>query len=72
MTLEQATKYLRNNKEILDMSEVARRLKMDRSWLHRAINGIPGSRGYADKIPKRCLPELEQIIKELSAKPKTK
>lgn len=68
MTLEQATKYLQKNKELINMAEVAGRIDMDRSSLHRVVNDQLDARDRPVKIPDRCLPELKKIIKELQSK----
>lgn len=57
--------YLRKNAELINFSGIARRLNLDISTLHRAINGQTTVRGITVKIPRRCEGELRRVIEQL-------
>lgn len=65
MTLEQATTYLFERKDAINLSHVAEWIDFDISNLHNAVNGVKDVKGYTKKIPKRCLPKLVKYIEWL-------
>jgi len=63
MDKEQAIEYIRKNRKLISLREVANRLEYDVSNFHKVVNGIIS-------LPDTKLKELTKIIKELQIKVK--
>lgn len=67
-TIEQYTKYLSECQKAFNLTEISRIIGMDASNLFKAINGKPDSKGRIMKIPRRCLPILDNLFNYLNIK----
>jgi predicted transcriptional regulator len=63
MTKEQAIEYIKKNRKLLSLREIAERIGYDVSNFHKVINGTLN-------LPDIKLKELNKIIKELQLKEK--
>lgn len=66
ITIEIATAWLKQNSELLNFSQIARRINTDIGTFNRSVYGLNDIKDRKVKIPKRCLPELVKIMEELN------
>jgi hypothetical protein len=66
LTPEYAIEYIKLNRYILNLSEVCKQCKINRSTMNKILQGVKSPLGYDYKFPERALPAMEKIIKELS------
>ncbi len=69
LTQEQALKWLRKNREFLNLKKIAARLDCSPSIITVAVAGGKNGRGYPVPFPERCLPAMAEIIKQFSQMP---
>ncbi len=62
---EKHLQWLRENKSLLKLAEIERRIGLTRGNLQKIVAGEVSKKGYAYRIPDRCLPDLFNLVKEL-------
>jgi len=65
LTKEQATEWLRRNKDYIKPSVIGKAIGVDPGTMTRIITGALDTRGYQVSLPDRCLPELNRVIGEI-------
>lgn len=70
--MEKLTRWLGDRAELLNLSEIGRRIQLEPSAIRKAVAGLKDSKGTKARIPERCLEELRNVINELTKKPRTK
>ena len=68
--LEKATDWLFQNKELINVAEIGKRIGLGKQDLSKAINRTANAKGTIVKIPERCLPALKEVLAELRKAPK--
>lgn len=69
MCHEDIIKFLKKNKELLNISGIAGQIGMDRSSLNKALSGKPiNEYGTRRRIPERCIPACRKVIAKLQFK----
>lgn len=68
--LEKATDWLYKHKDIINLTEIGKRIDLDKPDMLKAVSRLTNAKGTVVKIPERCLPALKEVLAELRKAPK--